>query len=151
MFKDFYFNVEIVGERDNCGFMPERAHDTDAGMDVFTPIDCIVPAGEAILIPLNIKFEFKNAAAIVKEKSSVATKKRLSVGACLIDENYRGIVHVHLFNHQNINVSFKRGDKIAQLIVVPVWTGQPNKVESVDMNTDRGEGGFGSTGESIYN
>lgn len=65
---------------------------------------------------------------------------------CVIDSSYRGIVHVHLFNNSDKTVHIKKHEKIAQMIVVPVWCGSPKKVETLDINTDRATGGFGSTG-----
>jgi len=65
---------------------------------------------------------------------------------CVVDSSYRGILHLHLFNHSDTYVPIKKGEKIVQAVAVPVWTGNPNFVEELDLNTDRGEGGFGSTG-----
>jgi dUTP pyrophosphatase len=84
---------------------------------------------------------------IVKEKSGVATKKQCSVGAAVVDAQYRGIVHVHLFNHSGSTVTFEAGEKVAQAVIVPVWDGQPIQVNLVDTNTTRGAGAFGSTGD----
>ena len=65
---------------------------------------------------------------------------------CVIDAGYRGICHVHLFNNGSYDQSFKAGEKVAQAIIVPVWDGQPELVEKVNENTERGAGGFGHTG-----
>ena len=143
MFKDFYLNIKL----EEGGIMPTRAHDTDAGCDVYSPIDCIIPASKDILIPLNWRSEFPNGyAMIMKEKSGVATKLKTSIGACVVDSQYRGIVHAHLFNHSNETIEIKKGQKITQFIIVPVWCGQPKEVTELDLNTSRGTGGFGSTG-----
>jgi dUTP pyrophosphatase len=143
MFKDFYLNIKL----EENGIKPTRAHDSDAGLDFYSPGDYEIKPNGDILIPLQVRTEFpKGYALIFKEKSGVATKKHLSVGACTVDSSYRGILHLHLFNHSNMYVPIKKGEKIVQAVVVPVWTGNPNFVEELDLNTDRGEGGFGSTG-----
>lgn len=134
------------------GIMPTRAHPEDAGMDVymptreFNPDISIVPAHEDLLIPLQWRCEFpKGYVMIFKEKSGVATKLKLDLGASVVDSNYRGIVHCHLFNNSQINVWLKPGQKIAQFIIVPCWTGLPEEVQELS-ESNRGEGGFGSSG-----
>jgi dUTP pyrophosphatase len=64
---------------------------------------------------------------------------------CVVDSEYRGILKLHLFNHSNMYVPIKKGEKIVQAIVMPIWTGQPILVDELDLNSKRGEGGFGST------
>ena len=59
--------------------------------------------------------------------------------------NYRGSIHVHLFNHSDTDVYITQGEKIAQLLLIPVWNGTPEEVDTLD-ETDRGSGGFGSSG-----
>jgi len=145
IFNDFYFNVELTSENAK---MPTRANEGDAGLDFYTPIDIIIDPMSDCLIPLDIKVEFpKGFALIIKEKSGIATKKKLDVGACVIDSKYRGICHIHLFNNSNKSISFIKGDKIAQGIIVPIWDGQPNKVDYISVNTERSTGGFGSSGK----
>jgi dUTPase len=65
---------------------------------------------------------------------------------CVVDSEYRGELMTHVFNNSDKEINVKAGEKITQFVVVPVWVGQPNLVESVDKNTDRGTGGFGSSG-----
>ena len=128
--------------------MPTRAHDGDAGCDVYSPIDISIEARQDILIPLGWKCSFpKGHVMIIKEKSGVATKLKLDVGACVVDSSYRGIVHVHLFNNSNELVTISKGQKIAQFILIECWDGQPEDVKELDEDTSRGEGGFGSTGK----
>jgi len=139
-----YLCVQLLSD---TAKMPVRANPEDAGLDVFTPKDVIVKAQSDLLIPLDIRVEFpKGFALITQEKSGISTKKKLDIGAKIIDSNYRGNCHVHLFNNSDIDAEFKCGEKIAQLLLVPIWCGNPIKVENIDTNTSRGEGGFGSTG-----
>jgi deoxyuridine 5'-triphosphate nucleotidohydrolase len=142
MFNDFYLNIKL----EKNGIMPTRAHDSDAGLDFYSPGDYEIKPNGDILIPLQVRTEFpKGYALIFKEKSGVATKKHLSLGACVVDSEFRGILQLHLFNHSDLYVPIKKGEKIVQAIVTPVWTGQPTLVNELNLNTKRGEGGFGST------
>lgn len=133
---------------------PVRGHDTDAGIDFFIPNDfeeTILLPGEDVLIDAGIRVVVpKGYALIFKEKSGVATKRKLTVGACVVDSDYRGNVHLHLFNNGNENQTLSAGDKIVQGLVMPISLCQTEEVsgEVYDeyCNTERGEGGFGSTG-----
>ena len=144
MFNEFFLEVELVHPHAK---MPTRATNADAGLDFYTPTELSIPPQTDALIPLGVKTRFPNGyALIMKEKSGIATKKQLSVGACVVDSEYRGVVHAHLFNHGNATVTFNAGDKVIQGVIVPVWAGQPTQVENIENDTARGEGGFGSSG-----
>tara|TARA_R100000008_G_C3585985_1_gene172328 strand:+ start:3428 stop:3850 length:423 start_codon:yes stop_codon:yes gene_type:complete len=126
--------------------IPTRAHNSDAGMDVYSVEDIRIPARGDILTGLGLASKFPNGhALLVYNKSGRATKLKLDKGAEVIDAGYRGEIHVHLFNHSDVNVVIKKGEKIAQLILVPIWAGQPIEVDELD-DTERGDGGFGSSG-----
>lgn len=133
---------------------PVRGHDTDAGIDFFIPDDfeeTTINTNEDVLIDAGIKVIVpKNYALIFKEKSGVATKKKLTIGACVVDSDYRGVVHLHLFNNGKEPVTLKAGDKITQGLVVPISLCKPKAITEEEYaaydNTERGEGGFGSTG-----
>ena len=130
------------------GIQPIRAHDDDAGIDFYSPIYAYIPPNSDILIPLNLKVELKRGQALIfKEKSGVATKKKLSVGACVIDSGYRGIVHAHLFNHSSQTQTIEAGQKIVQGIIVDVSLEEVIVVDIIESITKRGENGFGSTDE----
>ena len=126
--------------------VPQRAHGDDAGMDVYTIEDIRIPARGDMITGLGLACKFpKGHALLVYNKSGRSTKLKLDKGAEVIDAGYRGEIHVHLFNHSDVNVIIKKGEKIAQLILVPIWAGQPVEVEELD-STERGDGGFGSSG-----
>lgn len=133
---------------------PIRGHATDAGIDFFVPEDygnIVLAPGEDILIDSGIKVIVpKDYALIFKEKSGVAVKKKLTLGASVIDSDYRGVVHFHLFNNGNENQVITAGEKIVQGIVFPISLCNPVEMteENYNLNcTERGEGGFGSTGD----
>ena len=134
---------------------PVRAHDTDAGIDFFVPEnfpETTLQPGEDVLIPSGIRVVVPEGYALIaKEKSGVATKKKLSIGANCVDESYRGQVHIHLFNFSSNLQVIKPGDKIVQFVLIPIGLHQPELIFESDYmeqysNTERGEGGFGSTG-----
>lgn len=144
MFEDFEMEVELVHENAK---MPERATDGDVGMDFFTPVRVVIHPGDDSLIPLGLKTKFpKGYGLIFMEKSGVAVKKKCDILAKVVDPGYRGIVHAHLFNNSREVVVFERGDKVVQGVVMPVWTGMPTQTENIENDSERGEGGFGSTG-----
>ena len=126
--------------------LPTRAHVTDAGMDVYTVEEVIVPPRGDAITGLGLACAFQGEyALLVFNKSGRSTKLKLNIGAEVIDAGYRGEIHVHLFNHSDKEAVIKKGEKIAQLILVRIWTGHPEEVDWID-ETDRGDGGFGSSG-----
>lgn len=132
---------------------PVRAHPTDAGIDFFVPDDqeliqlkpnedALIDSGIKVIVP-------KGYAMIFKEKSGVAVNKKLTIGACVIDSDYRGTAHIHMFNNGTDLVSIKPGDKIVQGLVIPVSLCDLEEIsmqEYASYDTERGAGGFGSTG-----
>ena len=83
-------------------------------------------------------------------RSGLAWKKHIDVGAGVIDADYRGCVGVVLFNHSAEDLEVKRGDRVAQLILERIETPPVEEVTELD-DTERGAGGFGSTGVSAKN
>ena len=132
---------------------PVRAHPTDAGIDFFVPDDFqtnfIAPRGD-ILIDSGIKVIVPEGYALIfKEKSGVAVNKKFTIGAAVVDSDYRGVVHFHLFNNGNVTQRIDAGDKIIQGLVVPISLCEVNEITEDEYDnyvTDRGEGGFGSSG-----
>jgi dUTP pyrophosphatase len=123
-----------------------------AGIDFFIPNDFSVTTinpGEDILIDLGIKVSIpKDYCLIAFNKSGVAIKG-LSVGACVIDEDYQGPIHLHLFNVSKNPVKIMFGQKIIQFLLIPVWHQDIEEVpihELYSEKSERGSGGFGSTG-----
>jgi dUTP pyrophosphatase len=126
--------------------IPSRAHDTDAGMDIHCSDTMIIPPREHVLVPTGIACSFpKEYMLKVENKSGRSLSYGLLVGGGIIDSNYRGEIKVILFNLSTNKIVLGRGEKIAQLILYPIWSGQPIEVDDLD-ETDRGENGFGSTG-----
>lgn len=133
---------------------PLRAHLTDAGIDFFVPDDfaeVTLHSGEDILIDSGIKVIVPEGYALIfKEKSGVATKKKFTLGAAVVDSDYRGVVHFHLFNSGSRSQTISPGDKIVQGLIVPVSLCDIEEMSSEDYDkneTERSAGGFGSTGD----
>ncbi len=134
---------------------PVRGTPLSAGIDFFVPDDFpgehfLIP-GDAINIPSGIKVKVPHGYALIfKNKSGVALKKGLQVGACVVDEDYQGEVHLHVRNTGIDLQSIKPGEKLVQALLVPVSLEEVEEVldegELYDGVTERGEGGFGSTG-----
>lgn len=130
---------------DPGAFAPERAHPKDAGLDIRTPESVYVPPNGAAIIRTGVHVELPpNTAGILKSKSGLNVHHGItSTGT--IDEGYTGEIKVKLYNHSSQGYQMNRGNKITQLLVVPV---QYVTVEIVDEinGGERGDNGFGSTG-----
>lgn len=127
---------------------PERAHEGDAGIDLRSSDDLIVAPGEWAMVPTGIAVAIPDGyAGLVAPRSGLAARFGISVvnGPGVIDAGYRGELMVILINHGVDPLEISRGDRIAQLLVVPVSV--PVLVEVSELpDSSRGEGGFGSSG-----
>lgn len=153
---------EIKVEVLEGGKMPTKAHSSDAGWDLYATDDITIYPGQVMKHPLNIKLDLPvNTWAEITSKSGLGSKGLL-VYAGVIDQSYRGIPHVVFTNLWIIDqldqdgiplmrttpVVIKKGEKLAQLVMNP-YSEQfyMTQVEKVETNTDRGAGGFGSSGK----
>ncbi len=132
---------------------PTRGTPESAGLDFFVPNDFLetaVSPGEFVFIPSGIKADVPSGYALIAfNKSGVALKKSLAVGACVVDEDYQGEIHIHLYNFGTENAVISPGEKLVQLVLVPVFYDSVEVVEEQNLftsETARGAGGFGSTG-----
>lgn len=142
---NFNLNVQLLSKDAR---IPTRGTKESAGIDFYTPIDVSIEPRKDILISLDLCVEIpKGYTLIMKEKSGIAAKKKLDIGGSVIDSDYRGSIHCHLFNNSDDTVFFKKGDKVCQGIIIPVWLGEVDVVSFINKNTERKDGGFGSTGE----
>ena len=126
--------------------IPQRAHSGDAGMDVYSVENIKIAPRSDTMTGIGLASQFSSDyVLLVYNKSGRSTKMKLDKGAEVIDSGYRGEIHVHLFNHSDDWVFIPKGEKIAQLILMPIWNGNPEEVNELS-DTSRGWGGFGSTG-----
>lgn len=132
---------------------PQRGTPGSAGIDLFIPNDysgCLLPPQGSVLIPSGIKVKVPDGYALVAmNKSGVATKLGLVVGACVVDSDYQGEIHIHMINVSDRCVTLEPGQKIVQFLLLPVEHCGIQVVpldELYDTQSVRGTGGFGSTG-----
>lgn len=146
---DYRLGVQVTVQRLDPGLpLPSRAHPGDAGLDLRAAESVSLGPGERSLVPTGLAVAIPDGhAGLVVPRSGLAARHGIGVanGPGLIDAGYRGELKVILINHGQEPVSFERGERIAQLVVVPVFVGEVVEVDELPA-TDRGAGGFGSTG-----
>ena len=131
---------------DSGAFMPVREHPTDAGLDLRAMWSEIVPAKESATFHTGVHVELpKGTCGILVSKSGLNTKHGIT-STGLIDEGYTGEIMVKLYNHGGYDYDVHAGDKISQLVIVPVLYEDIEVVDDFNQVTDRGSHGFGSTG-----
>lgn len=129
--------------------MPTYAHEGDAGLDLYSAVDATLKPGERSVIPTGISIAIPEGyAGFVQPRSGLALTKGLSIvnSPGLIDSGYRGEILVIAVNLDNSEaVEIRRGDRIAQMVVVPVAHAELVEVEQLPPS-ERGERGHGSSG-----
>nr|XP_021393169.1 deoxyuridine 5'-triphosphate nucleotidohydrolase, mitochondrial isoform X1 [Lonchura striata domestica] len=129
-------------------FAPSRGSARAAGYDLYSAYDCVIPPMEKAVVKTDIQIALPSGCyGRVAPRSGLAAKHFIDVGAGVIDEDYRGNVGVVLFNFGKETFEVKKGDRIAQLICERIYYPELEEVEALD-DTERGEGGFGSTGKN---
>ena len=131
---------------DKDGFMPERAHDTDAGLDIRASHGQRIMPHSSAVFSTGVHIELpKGCAGLLVSKSGLNTKHNIT-STGLIDEGYKGEIRVKLYNHGSESYLVGKGDKISQLVVIPVRYEPVELVDELEMDSERGVDGFGSTG-----
>ena len=126
--------------------VPKRGSNEAAGYDVYASDDGIVSARGKSVVPTGIAITVPNGTyGRLAPRSGLAVKNSISVGAGVVDRDFMGELKVILFNHSDVDFEFRKGDRIAQLILERIVTPDVVLVDELDA-TERGEGGFGSTG-----
>jgi deoxyuridine 5'-triphosphate nucleotidohydrolase len=124
-----------------------KTHRNDAGLDICCSEEIIIPAKSSAIVNTDLYIEVPYShVGMIKSRSGLSVKHQLEVGAGIIDSGYRSEVKVHLYNHSNINYTVEKGDKIAQLLTIPVMLNLYEESETLS-DSSRGENGFGSTGK----
>lgn len=127
--------------------IPTRADSGAAGYDLYATENVTVPARGRAIVKTGIAVALPPGTyGRVAPRSGLAVKHGIDVGAGTIDHNYRGEVGVVLFNHDDEDYEVVAGHRVAQLVVHLIITPEPVEVDELDI-TDRGSGGFGSTGK----
>ncbi len=142
---------------DPGAYMPTRAHETDAGLDLYSREDKVVPARGSAKFDTGVHIELEKiflfawdglkdfkTVGFLKSKSGLNTKHGIT-GEGVIDMGYTGSIRVKLYNDSDEDYIVHAGDKISQLVILPILTPELELVEKLE-ETERGDGGFGSTG-----
>ncbi len=143
-------HVDVLIQRLDPGIpLPSYAHPGDAGLDLVTTRDATIEPGARALLPTGLAIALPPGhVAWVVPRSGLAVRHGVSLvnAPGTVDAGYRGEIQVIVVNHDAVDpVSFRRGDRIAQMIVQQVPTVRLHEVEQLP-GSDRGEAGFGSTG-----
>lgn len=127
--------------------MPERAHEADAGLDLFSMEEKVVPAHGSATFDTGVHTEIPvGYAGFLKSKSGLNVKHNITSDG-VIDAGYTGSIVVKLYNHGDTDYTVRAGDKVSQLVILPVLLPELEVVGSLD-ETERGDNGFGSTGRA---
>lgn len=126
--------------------MPVRAHRNDGGLDLHAMYKRIIPAGGSMCFDTGVHMEIPEGyVGFLKSKSGLNVNFGISGEGGVIDCGYTGSIMVKLYNHSKASVEIERGQKISQLVILPIATPELYEVDELD-ETERGNGGFGSTG-----
>lgn len=130
---------------DKGALMPTRAHPYDAGLDLYAMEGGTIPFDDSLTFDTGVHVEIPEGyVGFIKSKSGLMTRFGITTDGT-IDAHYTGSIRVCLFNHGDHYYGVRAGDKIAQLVILPCLLPELEIVDSLE-ETDRGDGGFGSTG-----
>lgn len=131
---------------DPGAIMPTRAHSKDGGLDLYSPIRQVIRANDREGIDTGVHVAIPEGyVGLITSKSGLMANEGITCRGT-IDAGYTGSIKAVLFNHSRKDYIVEKGQKITQLVIVPIITPEPELVDSLD-DTERGEGGFGSTGK----
>ncbi len=134
---------------DDAAVVPTYGSNNAAGADLYALNDAVIPAGKTVKMRTGIAMELpEGTVGLIYARSGLATKRNLApankVG--VIDSDYRGEIVVALFNHGETDETVEAGERIAQLVIAPYYVASFEEVAELG-ETERGSGGFGSTGK----
>ncbi len=126
---------------------PKYGHHDDAGFDLLAIDDFLIKVGERFAVPTGIAMEIPEGyVGLIWDKSGVAIKSGLKTIAGVVDSTYRGEILVGVINLSKEDYLFEKGHKVAQMLIQKKETVEFEEVNELT-DTNRGEGGFGSTGK----
>lgn len=127
-------------------FKPTKGHPTDAGFDLYTPTDFKLNPGQSKSINTGVHmFIEPGYVGLLLNKSGLAHKSNVESAVGVVDADYTGTIHAKIWNHSAIPVKFAKGDKITQIVILPIPEVTLMMTEEMP-ETERGLNGFGSTG-----
>ncbi len=131
---------------DEGAYLPEKAHEADAGYDLRTPIPVRIPAGGSTTIDTGIHIAIPEGFfGKLESKSGLNVKHHIVSLGGVIDAGYTGSIVVKLYNLGKQDYTFQKGDKIVQMIIQPYANFKLEQVKTLE-DTERGDKGFGSSG-----
>lgn len=126
--------------------MPTRAHEWDAGLDLYSRENAVVFQNSGGIFDTGVRIAIPQGyCGFIKSKSGMNVKHSIQSEG-VIDSGYTGTIHVKLFNHGTRAVEIKEGQKIAQLVILKCELPELELADELE-GTERGNGGFGSTGD----
>jgi dUTP pyrophosphatase len=138
--------MKVKIKLDTGARIPTRAHATDAGLDLYARESKIIRAKDSAKFDTGVHIELPHGTTgFLKSKSGLNVNNGITSEG-VIDEGYTGSIVVKLYNNSENDFKVKAGQKISQLVILPVVIPETLEIVQELENTDRGEGGFGSTG-----
>lgn len=134
--------------RSDRATLPTKGSKFAAGYDIYAAEDAIIPGhGQGVVATdISVIVPFGTYGRIAP-RSGLALKHGISTGAGVVDADYRGEVRIILFNHKDVDFEIKKGDRIAQMVLEKIVNAEIRSISEADLlKTERGEGGFGSSG-----
>lgn len=126
--------------------MPTKAHDEDAGFDLYAPERIAIHMGSSRIVDTGVHFQIpKGYTGFIKSKSGLNHNEDI-VCEGVVDSGYTGTVQVKFYNHGGRNVYIEKGQKMTQIVFLPIPDVELAKKDSFE-DTARGDNGFGSTGK----
>ena len=139
-------NIKVIKENEDA-ILPEYAHFSDAGADLYSNEEVDIQPNEVKIISTGLKVEIPNGYEMqIRNRSGMTIKTPIIVQLGTIDSDYRGSIGIMMYNHGDIPYRVQKGDKIAQAVIMPTYHGNFLVVDKLT-ETERGENGFGSTGQ----
>ena len=138
--------MKLKVKLDKGAVMPTRAHKADAGLDLYAAENIQIPPQSWKTISTGVHVEIPEGyVGLLTSKSGLMRSKGLTCRGT-IDAGYTGTVQAIVFNHSDVYIDIPKGNKVTQLVLLPIITPDVDVVDYLD-ETERGNGGFGSTGE----
>lgn len=134
---------------DSGAVMPKKAHESDAGFDLYMPkdVECrVLRARDSLTIDTGVHMMIPTGyVGMIKSKSGLNVKSGIRSEG-VVDAGYSGSIVVKLYNDSGVPYEFKSGEKISQIVILPVPEVELRLVEFFSEETERGDSGFGSSG-----
>ena len=136
----------LLYSKNESAFELSRTNEKAAGITLKSPIYSTLKAASKLVIPLNLKINLPTGTYGRIAPKGISEMDFVTIGGGVIDEDYRGVVSVILFNHEGHDIEIKRGDVVAQLICQQLANVELAEVAVISDETQRGDQGLGSTG-----